>query len=359
MAPAHAELKVGVVNFNRLMHESPQAKAVQRGAAAASSGRKQSELQVQQAALKAKEERLQKDGATMSADQRAKAEKELRDGKRDFQQKATDFQEEATARQNEELSKLQNDPGGGGAELRARRRNSTWCWWRARHLLQQRARHHQRRARRACRHVDAAAAPKAPAARQVAGQARASAGEEGPVTSLTLGELAVRFGCELRGDPDCGRRRASRPWARPGPADCRSSPARNTGPQLRATRATAVVLAAADAELCPVAALIARNPYAAYARIGRAAAPAAGRGARHPRRSQRRPAARGRPERRGRRRRGHRAARAHRRARAGAGRVAASARTPTSAPTAGCVARVSIGAGGAPGAARHACIPAP
>jgi outer membrane protein len=62
---------------------------------------------VQQAALKGKEERLQKDGATMSADQRAKAEKELRDGARDFQQKANDFQEEATARQNEELSKLQ------------------------------------------------------------------------------------------------------------------------------------------------------------------------------------------------------------------------------------------------------------
>jgi outer membrane protein len=104
--PAHAELKVGVVNFNRLMDESPQAKAVSEALNSEFSPR-QKELQVQQAALKAKEERLQKDGATMSADQRAKAEKELRDGSRDFQQKANDFQEEATARQNEELSKLQ------------------------------------------------------------------------------------------------------------------------------------------------------------------------------------------------------------------------------------------------------------
>lgn len=106
VAPAHAELKVGVVNFNRLMDESPQAKAVSE-ALNSEFGPRQKELQVQQAALKAKEERLQKDGATMSADQRAKAEKELRDGSRDFQQKANDFQEEATARQNEELSKLQ------------------------------------------------------------------------------------------------------------------------------------------------------------------------------------------------------------------------------------------------------------
>jgi outer membrane protein len=105
-APAHAELKVGVVNFNRLMEEAPQAKAV--GEALNSEfGPRQKELQAQQAALKSKEERLQKDGATMSADQRAKAEKELRDGTRDFQQKANDFQEEATSRQNEELSKLQ------------------------------------------------------------------------------------------------------------------------------------------------------------------------------------------------------------------------------------------------------------
>jgi len=105
-APAHAELKVGVVNFNRLMEESPQAKAV-NDTLSGEFGPRQKELQAQQAALKAKEEKLQKDGATMSADQRAKAEKELRDGAREFQQKAQDFQEEVNSRQNEELSKLQ------------------------------------------------------------------------------------------------------------------------------------------------------------------------------------------------------------------------------------------------------------
>ena len=104
---AAAELKVGVVNYNRLMQESPQAKAAQdtlRNEFAA----KQRELASQQTSLKSKEEKLQKDGATMTADQRTKAEKELRDGSREYQGKVTAYQEDFTARQNEELSKLQS-----------------------------------------------------------------------------------------------------------------------------------------------------------------------------------------------------------------------------------------------------------
>jgi outer membrane protein len=104
---AQAEPKIAIVNINRLLDESPQAKAVNE-TLSAEFGPRQKELQAQQAALKAKEERLQKDGATMSADQKAKAEKELRDGARDFQQKAQDFQEEVNSRQNEEFSKLQH-----------------------------------------------------------------------------------------------------------------------------------------------------------------------------------------------------------------------------------------------------------
>jgi outer membrane protein len=45
----------------------------------------------------------------MSADQRSKAEKELRDGSRDYQAKATEFQDDVTARQNEETSRLQTE----------------------------------------------------------------------------------------------------------------------------------------------------------------------------------------------------------------------------------------------------------
>jgi outer membrane protein len=107
VVPAQAEVRIGVVNYSKLMQESPQYKAVQDALRGEFAG-KQRELTAQQAALKAKQEKLEKDGATMTAEQRTKAEKELRDGNRDYSQKVSDFQEEATARQNEELSRLQS-----------------------------------------------------------------------------------------------------------------------------------------------------------------------------------------------------------------------------------------------------------
>lgn len=105
-SPAWADLKIGVVNYTKLMQESPQAKVAQDALRNEFSGR-QKELQSQQAALKAKEDSLEKDGATMTADQRTKVEKDVRDGNRDLQQKSTEFQDDVNARQNEELSKLQ------------------------------------------------------------------------------------------------------------------------------------------------------------------------------------------------------------------------------------------------------------
>jgi outer membrane protein len=105
-APAWADLKIGVVQYARLMQESPQAKAAQDALRGEFAG-KQKELQTQQAALKAKEESLQKDGATMTLDQRTKAEKDLRDGNRELSQKVQEYQDDFNARQNEELSKLQ------------------------------------------------------------------------------------------------------------------------------------------------------------------------------------------------------------------------------------------------------------
>jgi outer membrane protein len=105
-APAWADLKIGVVQYARLMQESPQAKAAQEALRGEFSG-KQKELQTQQAALKAKEDSLQKDGATMTLDQRTKVEKDLRDGNRELQQKVQEYQDDFNARQNEELSKLQ------------------------------------------------------------------------------------------------------------------------------------------------------------------------------------------------------------------------------------------------------------
>lgn len=104
--PAWAELKIGVVDYGRLVEESPQAKTALDAIRTEFTPR-QRELQTQQTSLKAKEERLQKDGATMSQDQRANAEKELRDSYRELSRKQSEVQDDFNARRNEEMSRLQ------------------------------------------------------------------------------------------------------------------------------------------------------------------------------------------------------------------------------------------------------------
>lgn len=104
--PAWAEPKIGVVDFNKLAMESPQGKTALETMRAEFAPRERT-LQAQGQAVKAKEEKLQKDGATMSEDQRARAEKEFRDGARDFERARSELQDDETARRNEALSRLQ------------------------------------------------------------------------------------------------------------------------------------------------------------------------------------------------------------------------------------------------------------
>jgi outer membrane protein len=105
-APTVVGLKVGFVNYARLMQESPQAKAVQQTLRSEFAS-KQKELATEQQTLKTKEAQLQRDGATMSADQRTAAEQTLRDGNRELSEKVNEYQDDFNARQNQELSKLQ------------------------------------------------------------------------------------------------------------------------------------------------------------------------------------------------------------------------------------------------------------
>jgi outer membrane protein len=101
-----AELKIGYVETARLMAEAPQAKAV-NDALRSEFGPREREFQAGAAALKAREEKLQKDSATMSELQRSSADKELRDGYRDLQRKQAELQDDLNARQNEEIGRLQ------------------------------------------------------------------------------------------------------------------------------------------------------------------------------------------------------------------------------------------------------------
>jgi outer membrane protein len=105
-SPAWADLKIGVVDYGRLVEESPQAKTALESIRTEFTPR-QRDLQNQQATLKAKEDKLQKDGATMSQDQRTNSEKDLRDSYRELQRKQGEVQEDFNARRNEEMSRLQ------------------------------------------------------------------------------------------------------------------------------------------------------------------------------------------------------------------------------------------------------------
>lgn len=105
-SPAWAELKIGVVDYGRLVEESPQAKVALEAIRTEFTPR-QRDLQNQQASLKTKEDRLQKDGATMSPDQRSNSEKDLRDSYRELQRKQQEVQDDFNARRNEEMSRLQ------------------------------------------------------------------------------------------------------------------------------------------------------------------------------------------------------------------------------------------------------------
>jgi outer membrane protein len=108
--PAWAEPKIGVVDAQRLMEESPQGKAVSEAMRNEFAPRQRT-LQAQEQALKAKQEKLQKDGATMTEEQRTRAEKDLRDGARDFERARGEFQDDINARRNEEMSRLQRTLG--------------------------------------------------------------------------------------------------------------------------------------------------------------------------------------------------------------------------------------------------------
>lgn len=83
---------------------------------------------------------------------------------------------------------------------------------------------------------------------------------------MKLAELAVRFGCELRGDPDIEIVAvAPLSAATPGSISFLANP--RYRPQLRETRAAAVIVDAASAAGSPVPVLVAANPHACFARV--------------------------------------------------------------------------------------------
>ncbi|MDP6673225.1 MAG: LpxD N-terminal domain-containing protein, partial [Gammaproteobacteria bacterium] len=84
--------------------------------------------------------------------------------------------------------------------------------------------------------------------------------------SISLGEIAARYGCELQGDPEAQVSHVATLSA----AGCDSITFlanKLYRQQLETTAAAAVILSAEHAEACPTAAIVAPNPYAVYARV--------------------------------------------------------------------------------------------
>ncbi|HJS88399.1 MAG TPA: OmpH family outer membrane protein [Steroidobacteraceae bacterium] len=107
-APAHAAgLRIAVVNYGQLLQQSPQAKAAV-ASLRAEFAPKQRSLQVEANALKAKEDTLKKNEATMTQDQRDQAELDLRERYQDLARKQTEIQDDVNTRRNELMSQLQH-----------------------------------------------------------------------------------------------------------------------------------------------------------------------------------------------------------------------------------------------------------
>ena len=107
---ASAEAKIGVVNTDLLLQNSPQYRAAQESIGAEFSPR-QLEIQALQQQASSREEKLRKDAATMTELQRAQADRELKESARNLQQKTTAFEEDFNSRKEEEMNKLQRTLG--------------------------------------------------------------------------------------------------------------------------------------------------------------------------------------------------------------------------------------------------------
>lgn len=109
VAPVQAQtagLRVAYVNYAQLIQESPQAQSAV-ASLRAEFAPKQRTLQAEANQLKAKEDTLKKNEATMTQDQRDQAELELRERYQDLARKQSEIQDDVNTRRNELMSELQ------------------------------------------------------------------------------------------------------------------------------------------------------------------------------------------------------------------------------------------------------------
>jgi outer membrane protein len=99
------DLKIGYVNSERVLREAEPAKKAQ-AKLEAEFGKREKDLNDQNAALRAQAEKLDRDGPTLSDAEKTRRQRELVELDRDLQRKHREFQEDLTQRKNEELSSV-------------------------------------------------------------------------------------------------------------------------------------------------------------------------------------------------------------------------------------------------------------
>ena len=102
---AEAEMKIGFVNGQRVINESPQAAKAKKKLEKEFATRDQ-DLQKIAKQLQTMQESLDKNGVTMSDTDRQAKEREFNDLNRDFQRRQREFREDLNLRQNEEMSAI-------------------------------------------------------------------------------------------------------------------------------------------------------------------------------------------------------------------------------------------------------------
>ncbi|MGZ8272923.1 MAG: OmpH family outer membrane protein [Burkholderiaceae bacterium] len=99
------DLKIGVVNSDRILRDSTPARAAMQKLEGEFSKRDK-ELQEIGARLKSSAERFEKDGPVMTETDRSRRQRELAEMDREFQRKQREFREDFNQRRNEELQAL-------------------------------------------------------------------------------------------------------------------------------------------------------------------------------------------------------------------------------------------------------------
>lgn len=99
------EVKIGFVNGQRVINESPQAAKAKKKLEKEFEKRDQ-ELQKTAKQLQVLQESLEKNGLTMSESDRRTKEREFAETNRDFQRRQREFREDLNLRQNEEMAAI-------------------------------------------------------------------------------------------------------------------------------------------------------------------------------------------------------------------------------------------------------------